>query len=38
MSPARFRFWRAWLLIGLTIQALTGYAVAFGYGTLSMFA
>jgi hypothetical protein len=38
MATARFRFWRAWLLIGLTIQALIGYAIAFGYGTLAIFA
>lgn len=25
-------------MIGLTIQALAGYAIAFGYGSLSMFA
>lgn len=37
MTEQTFRFWRAWLLIGLAIQALAGYAIAFGYGTLAMF-
>ncbi len=38
MSERAFRFWRAWLLLGLAVQAVAGYAIAFGYATLPIFA
>lgn len=38
MSARSFRVWRAWLLVALTLQALAGYVVAFGYGSLDAFA
>ena len=38
MSAGMFRFWRAWLLVALAVQALAGYAIAFGYASLSAFA
>lgn len=38
MRERAFRFWRAWLLVALGAQALAGYAIALGYGSLAAFA
>ncbi|MFV8751023.1 hypothetical protein ACNOYE_10800 [Nannocystaceae bacterium ST9] len=37
MSERAFGRWRAWLVIGLVIQALAGYAIAFAYASSPVF-